>query len=102
MIRNAAGLRGYQEVVVNLECGHEAAILGKVSNAEPGPRVGRHSVEEAVVELDASRAQVSQAHDAAQRGGLAGAIATDEPDDVAGINSQAQAAQDGHRADRDR
>ena len=67
-----------------VQAGEDAALLGAVGHAEAGDRLRRQALVEPAVDARCRRcALLEQAHDGAQRGRLAGAVAAEQADDLA-------------------
>ena len=91
----ARALERHLQVFFDGQVGEDAAALGHVADAERGDAVGRpvgrrHGRRCARVPSRARR----QAHQAAQRRGLAGAVAAEQRDDLAFAHLEADAVQD--------
>src|SRR5205814_1562268 len=66
------------QIFLHRQVGKEAAVLGRVADAEPRSPVRRHRADVLALEGDLAGAQRQQADDAVDGGGLAGAVASDQ------------------------
>ncbi len=90
------GLAGQADaqVLEHREVREDAAALRHVADSEARHLPGLHAREVHPVELDRARAAPREAHDGAQRGGLAHAVAAEKGHRFAGADLERYAAQD--------
>ena len=82
-----------QNVLLDRELRHQATVLGHIADAERRAAIGRQRDQILAGEGDAPGIRADKAHDRAQRGRLAGAVAADEADHLAGLERQTDATQ---------
>src|SRR5205823_1184421 len=89
------------EVLEHGQAGEELEVLERAGQAQPGPAVGREGQE--VVRLEVDRAGVGLEHTAhtVEERGLAGAVGSDQADDLAGVDPQGDAVEGGDAAEVD-
>jgi hypothetical protein len=83
-----------QQVFLDREVGKDAHVLGHIGDVELGNRRRGQARDVLLAKADAALAGLPQAHDGAQRGGLARAIAAQQHGDLAARHSQVHAVQD--------
>jgi hypothetical protein len=88
-----------QDVLLDRELGHQAAVFRHVSDAERGAAVRRQRGEVVAVEHDPPRLRRQVAHHASHQRRLARAVAADQADHGAVGHREAQAAQRLHVLD---
>ena len=83
--RAAVGRRAAPDlqILVDGEVGEDAPVLRHVAEAEPRDAEGGRPAMSCAVEAHAPPRSADQAHDGLQRGGLAGAVAAHQRDDLA-------------------
>src|SRR5207244_3926107 len=85
-----------RDVLSHGELAEHLALLRREADAEPRDPVRAQARDVAAVELDAAGRRLAEAHHRAEARGLAGAVAPDQADQLAGGDLERHAAQ--HRA----
>jgi hypothetical protein len=85
--------RGF-EILGDGQAAEEARVLGHEAEARAAGFEGLAALDLDAVEADGAGARAHQAHDARERGGLAGAVAAEERDDLAARDLERKAEQD--------
>src|SRR5580700_9246483 len=94
--RHTAGShdRRQQQVLLDVEAGEDAALLRAIGDSEPGNAIRGKPHKLGPVEADRALALRDDAHDRAQGRSLAGAVPTEEGDDLALLDREIDAVQD--------
>ena len=90
----AAHDRRQQQVFAHVEACENAALLGAESDAHPRDPVRRGADDFLIVEADRTGALADDSHHRFQRRGLAGAVAAEQRDHLAGIHVEIDAMKD--------
>src|SRR6184192_1580659 len=84
--------RGDLEILLDREVRKDAAVLGRVADAEQCPPVGGQARDVPVAEGDAARAHRQEPHDAVDRRRLPRAVPPDQADRLAGPDPEGDVA----------
>src|SRR6185437_16693348 len=85
---------GEDDVFLDVEAAEDASLLRHQLHARPRDPVGRLAGEVGAVEHDAARARAHHAHQRLQRRALAGAIASEQGDDLVRLDAQGDVEKD--------
>jgi hypothetical protein len=85
--------RGEEEVLFDGEASVDATVVRNVAEATAGALVGREAGDVGTLEENLAASLLVEAHEGAQGGGLAGAVAADEGDDLALVDVEREVVQ---------